>query len=130
MGFDSLFNSIHKLISFMYTTRVLYESAPLTKWSKGRLTSMRKKTLILDLDETLIHSKQADQYGRQLNRAVDSSIVTQEFGSASLNFKSDSGLIMSVYNTLSQLFNQPPKTDKKDKKQPENRSISTIVLQV
>lgn len=127
--FDSLFNSIHKLISFMYTTRVLYESAPLTKWSKGRLTSMRKKTLILDLDETLIHSKQADQYGRQLNRAADSSIVTQEFGNSSLNFRSDSGLIMSVYNTLSQLFNkQPPKTDKKDK--PSDRSISTIVLQV
>ena len=60
--FDSLFNSIHKLISFMYTTRVLYKSAPLTNWSSRRLTSMRKKTLILDLDETLIHSKQADQY--------------------------------------------------------------------
>jgi len=116
----------------MYTTRVLYKSAPLTNWSGGRLRSMRKKTLILDLDETLIHSKQADQYGRQLNRAADSSIVTQEFGSQSLSFKSDSGMIMSVYNTLSQLFTTPPTplSSQSDSKDKPNRSISTIVLQV
>ena len=65
--------------------------------------------------------------------------MSQEFGNQSLNFKSDQGMVLSVYNTLSKLFKKPSTPPLKSKtsqngaqngQSNQKSSPSTIVRQV
>lgn len=85
---ETLFTFIKNSLAYMNEPRVRYNQIPLETWSERRLTSTKRKTLILDLDETLIHSSPADQHGRPIQRSnADNRFVTQNFGSGgSKNF--------------------------------------------
>lgn len=104
---QTLFTFIKNSIAYVNEPRVRYSQIPLESWSERRLTSMKKKTLILDLDETLIHSSPADQHGRPVQRTnADTRFVTQNFGNGSTDASAHAAqsLTARVGHALSQFM--------------------------